>query len=147
MSVFKPKLSKVFSPYKKGTTHVLGELQTAVMEVLWDESPLSVTQVEHRLKQKREIAHTTVLTILDRMFGKGFLTRVKKGRAFVYSPRFTKREFEQSVAQEILSTLLSDLSTPALSAFVEIVCEDDEKLKQLETMIRDKREKIAGRTD
>lgn len=131
---------KGFSPGKRGAAaQVLGELQTAVMEILWRESPLSVTEVEQKLQKKREIAHTTVLTTLDRMHQKGFLLREKQGKAFVYSPRYSK-EFERGVAQEVLSALLSQFAEPALSAFVELVGEDGEKLDQLEDLIRHKRE-------
>lgn len=142
MNRIKPKItSKGFSPGKRGAAaQVLGELQTAVMEILWREAPLSVTEVEQKLQKKREIAHTTVLTTLDRMHQKGFLVREKQGKAFVYSPRYSKEEFERGVAQEVLSALLSQLAEPALSAFVELVGEDGEKLDQLEDLIRHKRE-------
>lgn len=142
MNRIKPKItSKGFSPGKRGAAaQVLGELQTAVMEILWRESPLSVTDVEQKLQKKRGIAHTTVSTTLDRMHQKGFLVREKQGKAFVYSPRYSKEEFERGVAQEVLSALLSQLAEPALSAFVELVGEDGEKLDQLEDLIRHKRE-------
>lgn len=142
MKSIKPKItSKGFSPGKRGAAaQVLGELQTAVMEILWQTSPLSVTEVEHKLQKKREIAHTTVSTTLDRMHQKGFLVREKQGKAFVYSPRYSKEEFERGVAQEVLSALLSQFAEPALSAFVELVSEDGEKLDQLEDLIRHKRE-------
>ncbi|MDQ3749707.1 MAG: BlaI/MecI/CopY family transcriptional regulator [Acidobacteriota bacterium] len=140
--MMKPKITlKGFTPGKRGAAaQVLGELQTAVMEILWRESPLAVTDVEQKLQKKREIAHTTVLTTLDRMHQKGFLVREKQGKAFVYSPRYTKEEFERGVAQEVLSALLSQFAEPALSAFVELVGEDGEKLDQLEDLIRHKRE-------
>lgn len=141
MKRIKPTITgKGFSPSKSGTAQVLGELQTAVMEILWKSSPLSVTEVEQKLQKKREIAHTTVLTILDRMHGKGVLLREKQGKAYVYSPRYSKEEFERGVAQEVLSALLSQFTEPALSAFVELVGEDGAKLDQLEDLIRQKRE-------
>ena len=136
-----PKITlKSFSPGKSGAGQVLGELQTAVMETLWREPDLTVTEVEQRLQKNREIAHTTVSTILDRMHQKGFLLRKKQGKAFVYSPRFSKEEFERGVAQEVLGALLSQFTEPALSAFVELVGEDGAKLDQLEDLIRHKRE-------
>jgi predicted transcriptional regulator len=138
-----PKItSKGFSPDKRGTGQVLGELQTAVMEILWRNLPLSVSEVEQKLQENREIAHTTVLTILDRMHGKGLLLREKQGKAFVYSPRYSKEEFERGVAQEVLSALLTQFTEPALSAFVELVAEDETKLDQLEDLIRSKREQL-----
>jgi predicted transcriptional regulator len=135
-----PKITlRSFSPGKSGAAQVLGELQTAVMEMLWREPDLTVSEVEQRLQKNREIAHTTVLTTLDRMHQKGFLRREKQGKAFVYSPRFSKEEFERGVAQEVLGALLSDFTEPALSAFVELIGEDGEKLDQLEELIRQKK--------
>lgn len=138
----KPKITiRGFRPGARGAGHVLGELQTLVMEVLWREPGLTVNEVEERLQRKREIAHTTVLTILDRMHGKGYLRREKQGKAFVYEPSYTRQEFEQSVAQEVLGSLLGQFTEPALSAFVDIVGEDAETLDRLEAMIKEKRRK------
>jgi len=143
-----PKITlKNFSPGKSGAGQVLGELQTAVMETLWRESDLTVTEVEQRLQKNREIAHTTVSTILDRMHQKGFLLRKKQGKAFVYSPHFSKEEFERGVAEEVLSALLLQFTEPALSAFVELVGEDGAKLDQLEDLIRHKREQQQSLTE
>ncbi len=139
--------SKGLTPNYHGAVRVLGELQTVVMEILWSESPLSVLEVEQKLLKKREIAHTTVLTTLDRMHKKGLLLREKDGKAFFYSPRHSKEEFEHDVAQEVLSGLLSQFAEPALSAFIELVGEDGEKLDQLEELIRLKRKEINRETE
>lgn len=129
-----------FKPNARGAGHVLGELETAVMELLWREAGLTVNQVEERLQQRRQIAHTTVLTTLDRMHRKSYLTREKMGKAFVYAPRYTREEFERGLAQEVLGALLGGLGEPVLSTFVELVGEDEAKLERLEELIRRKRE-------
>ncbi|MGI8917954.1 MAG: BlaI/MecI/CopY family transcriptional regulator [Pyrinomonadaceae bacterium] len=136
-----PKITlRGFKPNARGAGHVLGELQTAVMELLWSElRGLSVNEVEERLQRRREIAHTTVLTTLDRMHGKGYLTREKQGKAFVYAPRYTREEFERGMAQEVLGALLGKFTGSALSAFVDLVSDDGAALDQLEAMIREKR--------
>jgi predicted transcriptional regulator len=137
----RPKITlRGFKPNARGAGHVLGELETAVMELLWREAGLTVNQVEERLQQRRQIAHTTVLTTLDRMHRKGYLTREKKGKAFVYTPRYTREEFERGLAQEVLGALLGGLGDPVLSTFVELVGADEAKLERLEELIRRKRE-------
>jgi predicted transcriptional regulator len=137
----RPKITlRGFKPNARGAGHVLGELETAVMELLWREARLTVNQVEERLQQRRQIAHTTVLTTLDRMHRKGYLTREKMGKAFVYAPRYTREEFERSLAQEVLGALLGGLGEPVLSTFVELVGEDEAKLERLEELIRQMRE-------
>jgi predicted transcriptional regulator len=135
-----PKITlRGFKPEARGAAHVLGELETAVMELLWKEPGQSVNEVEERLRHKREIAHTTVSTTLDRMYRKGYLTREKQGKAFLYVPRYTRDEFERGLAQEVLGALLGQFSEPALSAFVDLVGDDKSKLDKLEEMIRAKR--------
>ncbi|HKQ76274.1 MAG TPA: BlaI/MecI/CopY family transcriptional regulator [Blastocatellia bacterium] len=137
----RPKITlRGFKPNARGAGHVLGELETAVMELLWREAKLTVNQVEERLQQRRQIAHTTVLTTLDRMHRKGYLTREKKGKAFVYAPRYSREEFERGLAQEVLGALLGGLGEPVLSTFVELVGEDEAKLERLEELIKRKRE-------
>ncbi len=137
----RPKITlRGFKPNARGAGHVLGELETAVMELLWREAELTVNQVEERLQRRRQIAHTTVLTTLDRMHRKGYLAREKKGKAFVYAPHYTREEFERGLAQEVLGALLGGLSEPVLSTFVELVGEDEAKLERLEELVRRKRE-------
>src|SRR5437867_8425417 len=128
-----------FKPEALGVGTVLGELETAVMELLWAQPRQTVTQVERRLQEAREIAHTTVLTTLDRLHRKGYLARNKVGKAFVYAPRLNREEFERGMAEEVLGALLGDFSAPALSAFVDLVSEDASALDRLEAMIREKR--------
>ena len=122
-----------------GTGHVLGELETAIMNVFWKERALTVTDVEEKLRGKRQIAHTTVLTTLDRMHRKGYLIREKQGKAFVYSARYSRDEFERGMAQEVLGALLDHYRAPALSAFIDLVGENQRTLDELESMIREKR--------
>ncbi len=136
----RPKITlRGFKPNARGAGRVLGELETAVMELLWREPELTVCQVEERLQQRRQIAHTTVLTTLDRMHRKGYLTREKQGKAFVYAPRYTREEFERGLTQEVLGALLGQFTQPALSTFVDLIAADESRLDELEALIREKR--------
>lgn len=74
------------------------------------------------------------------MHRKGYLAREKQGKAFVYSPRHTREEFERALAQEILGAL--GLDEPVLSTFVDLVGEDSAKLSQLEALIKQRREEL-----
>ncbi len=119
---------------------MLGKLEAEVMQVLWQQPGQAVSEVEAQLRRKREIARTTVLTTLDRMHNKGYLTREKQGKAFVYSPRYSRMDFEREMAQEVLGALLGGLGEPLLSTFVELVGEDDGNLDRLEALIKERRE-------
>jgi predicted transcriptional regulator len=111
----------------------------ARFQTVWVQSHQTVNEVEERLRNKREIAHTTVLTTLDRMHRKGYLTREKQAKAFVYAPRYTRDEFERMLAQEVLGALIGHFTEPALSTFVDLVSDEPGALDQLEEKIRAKR--------
>ena len=66
----------------------LGELETAVLDVLWScPTALSVREVLTHVRRRPPLAYTTVLTVLDRLHGKGVVVREKEGKAYHYSPR------------------------------------------------------------
>jgi predicted transcriptional regulator len=141
-----PKIAlRGFKPGSRGAGHVLGDLESAVMEILWAESQQTVSEVEERLRNKREIAHTTVLTTLDRMYRKGLLTREKHSKAFVYAPRYTREKFERVLAQEVLGALIGHFTEPALSTFVDLIGDDPGALDRLEAKIREKRRQRNGK--
>jgi predicted transcriptional regulator len=72
------------------------------MEILWQtESPLTVRQVSNGLGQ-RNLAHTTVMTVLDRLAKKGFARRQRDGRAWRYRPAETREAY---VAELMLTAL------------------------------------------
>ncbi|UZJ25173.1 BlaI/MecI/CopY family transcriptional regulator [Rhodococcus antarcticus] len=63
----------------------LGELEAAVMQVLWDsQEPRSVRDVLDSLNEERSLAYTTVLTVLDNLHRKEWVAREKVSRAFLY---------------------------------------------------------------
>jgi predicted transcriptional regulator len=134
-----------FKPSAKGLGRVLGDLETAVMQILWDKPDQTVTEVERQLQNSRDIAHTTVLTTLDRLHRKGYLLRVKQGKAFIYASRLGREDFERGVAEEVLSALLREFTAPALSAFVDLVGEHPEALDRLDAIIRRKRREQRDR--
>jgi predicted transcriptional regulator len=71
----------------------LGELERAIMDVLWDSTePLTVRQVGLRLIN-RDLAHTTVMTVLDRLAKKGFARRQRDGRAWRYQAAASREAY------------------------------------------------------
>ena len=64
------------------------ELELKILHVLWNESPLPVREVRQRLAVAgRELAHTSVITMLNIMVRKGFLKRSRQGNALLFAPR------------------------------------------------------------
>lgn len=85
---------------------ILGDLEHAVMNVLWARSvPTPVRDVHEALAQSREIAYTTVMTVLDRLAKKGIVTRHLEGRAWLYQPARSRLDLYADTVTEALATL------------------------------------------
>lgn len=125
----------------------LGHLEESVMEVLWTRGESSVRDVTHKLN--RPLAYTTVMTTLDRLFKKGLLARKKSDRAFLYSPRLSRSEYDRARADSLVASFLSGLKSRRdllLSSFLDAVGQHDQEfLAALEKKIRDERKKLHRR--
>ena len=96
----------------------------------------------------QDLAYTTVMTTLDRLFKKGLLTRFEEGRAFRYAPRFSREEMHREVAGHAFRQLLdaSPTSSLPLSFLVEILGERDEQLlDDLRKLVDRKRRELSQR--
>jgi len=125
----------------------LGPLEIAVMELLWADGESSVHDVVRKLG--RPLAYTTVMTTLDRLFKKGLLDRRKSERAFFYSPRFSRDQWEHRRAGEFVAGFLAGPQPSGdllISCLVEAVGGQDEALlDELERRIRLKRKELSRR--
>lgn len=131
-----------------GASHqALGPLEIAVMEILWEHGEGNVHDVIQKLD--RPLAYTTVMTTLDRLYKKGFLDRHKSERAFLYSTRQTRVEWEQKRAGDFMAGFLNGPQAAGemlISCLVEAVGQKDEALlDELEKKIRLKRKELTQR--
>ena len=83
----------------------LSDLQLAVMKVLWQQGKLSVSQVHLEMNKQRELALTTVATLLKRMHEKEILAVEKQGRLHFYSPLISEQEVKTSMLSNMLQHL------------------------------------------
>jgi len=126
---------------------VLGPLEIAVMEILWERGESNVHDVIEKLG--RPLAYTTIMTTLERLYKKGLLDRHKSERAFLYSTRQTRLEWEQKRAGEFVAGFLNGPQAAGemlISCLVDAVGQRDEALlDELERKIRVKRKELYGR--
>jgi predicted transcriptional regulator len=122
----------------------LGSLEFELMEMLWNGGESCVRDVVPKLS--RPLAYTTVMTTLDRLFKKGLLERRKSDRAFVYSPSFSRQEWDRRRAGNLVAGFLSGPNPSRellLSCLLEAVGEHDASLlDDLEKKIRNRRKEL-----
>lgn len=130
-------------PEKEGLQKALGDLEAEIMELVWRECEASVGDVLRLIGQKREIAYTTVMTVMGRLAEKGLLKKEKIGKMYLYRPAVSQEEFSRSIARLILRGLGNDLTRATLAYFVDnLSSEDEEALVELEKLIQEKRKGI-----
>jgi len=125
----------------------LGRLEFELMEILWTRGECSVRDAASQMD--RPLAYTTVMTTLDRLYKKGLLDRRLQDRAYFYSARWTREEWEGRRAEHLLAGFFAG-SNPStdllLSSFLEAVSEHDATLlDELEKKIRRKRRELLRR--
>ena len=124
----------------------LGPLEHSVMQVVWQIGSCSVRDVVQQLD--RDLAYTTVMTTMDRLYKKGLLDRTKCDRAFLYSAHVSKDRWERQRTDDLLAGFLAGTQPSRellLSCLVDAVGEHDpDLLDELEAKIQSKRRALTG---
>ncbi len=116
------------------------------MDVMWSRGESNVRDVAEKLD--RPLAYTTVMTTLDRLFKKGMLERRKSERAFLYSPRLSRKDWERQRAGELVAGFLAGPKQSGellISCLLDEVGRDANLLDELERKIKLKRQELDGR--
>lgn len=123
----------------------LGDLESEIMRVAWEQGEVAVADVQRALQPQRSLAYTTVMTVMSRLADKGLLSRRKEGRAYVYQPAAAQASVAGSLLRSLVGRLYGGSSTRAIAHLIET--EDavgDDELDRLEQLIRDKRQRNKG---
>jgi predicted transcriptional regulator len=115
----------------------MGELEAAVMDVVWDGGGwLTPGEVHAALERRPELAYTTVMTILVRLWQKGRLERERDGRAYAYKAMQTREEHAAARMGEVL--VAAGDRPKALAFFLKSLAPADRA--QLRRMLKDRAE-------
>ena len=124
--------------------HRLADLQMAIMQVLWDKSEATVAQVREALLPDRELAYTTVGTMLSKMEANGQVTHRMDGRVNIYKPAIkpdhVKRRMLTDLAERLFAGDVGDLVCCLLDG-VDVSPDD---LAEIKRLIRRKEQELRG---
>jgi len=129
----------------RASSSQLGPLEERMLDALWKHGTATVRELAD--DECQDLAYTTVMTTLDRLFKKNLLSREAEGRAFRYAPIFTREEMHREVAGEAFRQLLdaSPASSLPLSYLVEILTARDEQLlDDLRQLVETKRRELRA---
>lgn len=123
-----------------GLLKIMGDLEAEVMECVWDMGPVSVKDIHRCLLERREIAYTTVMTVMSRLATKGYLVYRTEGRAYVYEAARSREDLYAGVVRDFMSGVVADADRMVLSNFVDSVAGTDlSRLDLLAQIIEEKR--------
>jgi len=95
----------------------VGELEASVLSALWDGGELATPEMFNLLGRPRGLAYTTILTVLQRLYRKGLVSRRVEGKAHVYSAALSREQFSERRG-EFLAGAMVGLGSAGLSAFL-----------------------------
>lgn len=121
---------------KKKSLTPLGEAEMEILHLVWELQEATVTDVRNLLLKQRDVAYTTVMTIMKNLSEKGYLKLQKDGHAYVYKAARTASEVRGSVLKSILSKVFLGSKAELIESLVDDKAINHEELAQIEALIQ-----------
>jgi BlaI family penicillinase repressor len=125
----------------KPRKETLTDQELEIMKVVWKRDSSTVRDVYEELLRHRKIAYTTVMTMMGILEQKGHLTRSPDGRAYVYRPAQPKAKVVGNMVQDFVKRVFDGSAEPLLVHLVENKELDEEQLKEIERLLKERRRK------
>lgn len=113
----------------------LGDLQLAIMRVLWSRSEATVADVHETLEPERGLALTTIATMLAKMEKKGVVDHRAEGRRFIYRPLVSESQVRRSMVSDLTSQLFRGDVTALVNHLLSEHDIESRELAQLRELI------------
>lgn len=124
-------------------SRVLGPLEHEILDVLWAKGEATGKEIFREIKTTRPIALTTVLTVLERLTGKGLVNKVKGESVYLFTPAYTKDAFAREVSADVLKGIFEISRSGAAASFVDMLASSDPaELDRLSALIEDKKREL-----
>lgn len=130
-------------PRKKNPEQALTPLELEIMNVLWETGPANVQTVQGRI-EGRELAYTTVQTMLNILHRKGRVKRQLKDRAYVYRPVLSRQKAVAHAVGEMLDRFFGGSADSLVLNLVEARRLTPEKLAQIQKLVEQAKEEKHG---
>lgn len=117
----------------------LSELESEVMQAVWEKGPCLVEMVHEIVLRKRDLKETSVRTILRRLEQKGYLRHQEQGRAYVYRAVEPARSLAARAVRQIIDSFCNGSVEELVSGMVEAKVLSKGELENLEEYVRERR--------
>jgi BlaI family penicillinase repressor len=130
-------------PRRKNSDNTLTPLELEIMNVLWETGPANVQTVQARI-QGRELAYTTVQTMLNVLHRKGKVKRRLKDRAYLYRPVLSRQNAVTQAVGDMIDRFFGGSADSLVLNLVETRHLTPEKLDQIQKLLKRPKEEPHG---
>lgn len=117
----------------------LSDLQLSLMRVLWQRGEASTADVAEALRTERDLAHTTVATLLTRLEKRGLLASRREGRALLYTPLVSEADVQRSMVGNLLDRLFAGRTSALVSHLLDARGVDAGELAELQALLKQRK--------
>ena len=111
------------------------ELELEILKILWRDGPASTRHVRQALADFRDLAYTSVMTIMNIMLKKGYLSRAKQAGVYVYQVQITEAAARRGMLGDLVDRVFNGSAAVAALNLLQTADLDTEQLKQLRELI------------
>lgn len=122
------------------TPERISEAEHAVMEALWDKSPLTATEVCERVCAARGWSLATVKTLLSRLVAKQAIATQPDGRRFLYSPMIARADYVGGESRRLVDRLFGGRPATLLAHLAEQEALSEDDLTEIEALLKELRQ-------
>jgi predicted transcriptional regulator len=120
---------------RKRSQEQLTPLELELMKILWETGPATVQTVQARLAPERDLAYTTVQTMLNVLHKKGKVRRTLKERAYLYRPALTRAKAMRNAVGDIVDRMFGGSAEGLVLSLVEAERLTPERLAELARLV------------
>ncbi|MDX1671416.1 MAG: BlaI/MecI/CopY family transcriptional regulator [Balneolaceae bacterium] len=113
----------------------LGETEMEVLLHVWELGEATVKEVQERILDKREVAYTTIMTVMKNLADKGYLKYRKEGLTYVYSPDKEPEKVRFSLIKDLVKKVFKDSPAELVQTLVEGEDLSQEEIEEIRRMI------------
>ena len=114
----------------------IGDSEYAVMEVLWEEAPLTALEVAARVPQERQWSVRTIKTMLARLLAKGILSHEEEGRRYLYRPAVAKDDYVAQESRRLIDRMFGGKVSPLVAHLAERQTLSDKDVEEIEALLK-----------
>jgi BlaI family penicillinase repressor len=120
-------------------TERISEAEHAVMEALWQRSPLTAADVCDAVCERRDWSMPTVKTLLSRLVAKGAVATEPDGRRFLYTPLLKRADYVGGESRRLVDRLFGGRAAPLFAQLAESEALSDDDIAEIERLLREMR--------